>query len=1311
MTTDVTAELESSLQQQITQLEQGLNSVMNRDQFRLVRQLDDLKKRLASGKPVDQLLQNITAALQKSSEICRRRAAAVPDIKFPEELPVSARRQEIADLIRDNQVVVLAGETGSGKTTQLPKICLQLGRGIRGLIGHTQPRRLAARTVASRIAEELNTPLGQAVGYQVRFSDHSVDTTLVKLMTDGILLAEIQHDRYLHKYDTIIIDEAHERSLNIDFLLGYLKRILPQRPDLKVIITSATIDVQRFSEHFDNAPVIEVSGRTYPVEVNYRPVMDGDEDLYGAVCQTVEEIIHTESASGRRDGDILIFLSGEREIREAALALRRAQFPHFEVLPLYARLSLAEQNKVFSAHRGRRIVLATNVAETSITVPGIRYVIDPGFARISRYSFHSKIQRLPVEAISQASANQRMGRCGRVSEGVCYRLYDEQDFLNRPQFTDAEILRTNLAAVILQMLNLRIGDVRHFPFVDMPDQRLLNDGFKLLQELQAVDGKGKVKPLGKQLMTLPVDPRLGRMVLAGAEFGCLRELLIIVSGLSIQDPRERPAEKRQAADEKHRRFNDEHSDFISWLNLWNYIEEQRQNLSQNQFSKLCKREYLSYLRLREWREIHHQLLLALKPLKLKQNSEVASYEAVHKSLLQGLLGFIGNRGEDKEYLGARNRRFHVFPGSSQFKKPPQWLMAAQLLETSRVFAHQVAKIEPEWVLAAAEHLVKRNQFEPHYDVKSGQVMAYERIALYGLVLIEKRRISFGKVDPKTAREVFVRAALVEERYRGKGAFFRHNMQLVKELHELEAKSRRRDILVDEEAIYRFYDEKIPGEIVNLAGFEHWRKTIEQSQKKLLFMDREYLMQHDASQITEVQFPSELECDGLTFPLQYHFEPGHPADGVSIQVPVAALHLIPEKRLQWLIPGILREKCIQLVKSLPKQWRKNFVPVPNYVDKCLAAMKPGDENLSEALAYQLKRQTGVEIPLNQWQIDSLDDYYRFNIQVIDDGGKVLEQGRDLSSLKERYRDQLHKTLQESNDSMEREGITFWDFGELPKETRLKRSGMQITAYPALVDETSSVSIKLQDNPLQSEYLSWRGVTRLAVLHLSSSVKYLRKELLKGKDLGLTVVSLGRRENVVDDMIMAAVRQACFGDHADGIDNLPRTKEQFLAAIDAGREQITARASMLEKLMVNILKQVVAIKKTIKTSKNALAIAVAAGDINKQLENLIYPHFLFETEEQWLQQYSRYLCAISMRLEKAASQIQKDKLWTAQIDELWQPWQQLLDKEGKAAMIKNNAFREYRWMMEEYRVSLFAQSLKTLMPVSEKRLKKLWQEAQV
>ncbi len=978
------------------------------------------------------------------------------------------------------------------------------------------------------------------------------------------------------------------------------------------------------------------------------------------------------------------------------------EYDYFEVEEGDQVVEYTEDNSPSTSKR--KIVLATNVAETSITVPGIRYVIDPGFARISRYSFRSKIQRLPVEAISQASANQRKGRCGRVSEGVCYRLYDEQDFLNRPEFTDAEILRTNLAAVILQMLNLRIGDVRHFPFVDKPDQRLLNDGFKLLEELQAVDKQGSVKPLGRQLMTLPVDPRLGRMVLAAAKLGCLREMLIIASALSIQDPRERPAEKKQAADEKHRRFNDDHSDFMAYLNLWEYAETQRQELSQNQYRKQCKKDYLSYMRLREWREIHHQLVTALKPLNLKQNKDSASYETIHRALLSGLLGYVGTRAEDKEYLGARNRRFHIFPGSSQHKKAPKWIAAGQLLETSRLFAHQVAKVEPQWVLQAAKHLVKRKQFEPHYDVKSGQVMAFERVTLYGLPLVEKQRVSFGSIDPKTAREVFIRAALVEERYRGKGSFFRHNQQLMVELHELEAKSRRRDILVDDEAIYRFYDERVPADIVNLAGFEHWRNQLEQSQPKLLYMQRDYLMQHDASAVTEAQFPGELVWEGLAFELGYHFEPGHSEDGVSIRVPVAALHLVPEHRLEWLIPGILREKCIQLVKGLPKQWRKHFVPVPEYVDKALASLAPDNVPLTEALGHQLKRQTGLQIPTEQWQQVQLDDYYRFNIQVVDERGEVLAQGRDLSVLRERYRDQLQQTLQSSDESHERAGILEWDFDNLPEEIQLKRAGMTITAYPALIDEGSSVALRLQDNPLEAGYYTRKGIVRLAVLESHTIVKYLRKELLKGKDIGLTMVSLGKREAVVDDMIMAAIADCCFPQG-----QIPRTLAGFRSSLESGRERITARAQELEALLVGVLSQIVTIRKTIKSSKNALAIAVAAGDINQQLQRLVYPGFLYQTPEQWLQQYPRYLKAIMLRLDKVASQVQKDKLWTAEIDSLWVPWQQRLDKDGEAIVYSNETLLQYRWMLEEYRVSLFAQSLKTLMPVSDKRLKKLWNEA--
>lgn len=1304
--------MSDSPQQSLNQLQAHLDEVMLRDRQRLQRQLQQLQTRLQKGEAIDVGLEKLQQAMVEALALVQQRQAAVPAIAFPEQLPVCERREEIAELISRHQVVILAGETGSGKTTQIPKICLELGRGIKGLIGHTQPRRIAARTVASRIAEELNSELGNSVGYQVRFTDHSCPTTHIKLMTDGILLAEIQNDRYLNRYDTLIIDEAHERSLNIDFLLGYIKQILPKRPDLKVIVTSATIDLERFSEHFNNAPIIEVSGRTYPVDILYRPMIDSDGDLNTALVESIHEI-HDMEKTGKKGGDILIFLPGERDIREAALAIRRADFPHLEVLPLYARLSLDEQNKVFHGHRGRRVILSTNVAETSITVPGIRYVIDPGTARISRYSYRTKIQRLPVEAISQASANQRAGRCGRVSDGICIRLYDEKDFQTRPAFTDAEILRTNLAAVILQMLNLRIGDIRHFPFVDKPDQRLINDGFKLLQELQAVDKKSQVTALGKQLMTLPADPRLGRMLIAAQAHHCVRELLIIVSGLSVQDPRERPADKQQAADEKHRRFADDNSDFIAWVNLWNYAEEQRQELSQSQFRKQCQREFLAFMRLREWRDIHHQLRLAAKQLGFKENTEPAGYDAIHKALAAGLLGNIGLKTEEREYLGARNRQFEIFPGSSQKKKRPQWIMAAELLETSKVFAHTVAKVDPEWIMQAAQHLIKRSHFEPHYSVRSGQVMAFEKISLYGLVLVEKKQVIYSRINPTQSREVFIREALVEGRYKegnqkGKGEFFRHNQQLIESLDELEAKSRRRDILVDDQVLFDFYNERIPADVINLAGFEHWRKTTEQQQPRLLFMDRETLMRHDASHITESQFPDQLQWEGLQFALKYHFEPGHVDDGVSIQVPVAALHLVPDNRLQWVVPGILREKCIALVKGLPKQWRKNFVPVPDYVDQALKAMQPDNSPLAEALAFQLKRHTGVVVPAEAWQEVALDNYYRMNIQVIDDRGKVMDRDRDLTRLRERYRDQLQATLRDDSSGIEQTELLAWSFDSLPATYALKRAGMSITAYPALLDKSRSVDLQLLDNPLEALYQTRRGVTRLLALQIlngsrQDDLKRRAQQLLKGKDIGLTVVDLGKREAVADQLLMAAIGHAVVA----GAD-IPRDRVAFEALLERTAGAASPLLAELESLLLGCLAQVVDIRKTIKAHKNPLALALAAKDINQQLIRLFYPGFLLATPLEWLREYPRYLRAISQRLEKVDGQIQRDKLWTAELDELWQRWQDYRSKQGEAMVAETPGLVEYRWLIEEYRVSLFAQTLKTRMPVSAKRLQKLWLE---
>ncbi|QEY13298.1 ATP-dependent RNA helicase HrpA [Cellvibrio sp. KY-YJ-3] len=1305
---------------------QSIVDVMGPDQYKLVRRLNEIEKLARAEKPYAESLEKWQAQLARSQATVQRRKTLVPEqIEFP-NLPVCEKREEIAQIIANNQVVVLAGETGSGKTTQIPKICLTIGRGVKGLIGHTQPRRIAANTVANRIAEELKTTLGEKVGYQVRFSDQSNENTLIKVMTDGILLAEIQHDPFLNKYDTLIIDEAHERSLNIDFLLGYLKQLLPKRPDLKLIITSATIDLERFSQHFNNAPIIEVSGRTYPVEVWYRPLYEfegsdeseNEPDQYAAIVDAVHEIeLHEKTGSGARGGDILIFLSGEREIREAAEALRKAQFAHMEVIPFYARLSLAEQQKVFAPHTGRRIVLATNVAETSITVPGIRYVIDPGFARISRYSYRTKVQRLPIEPVSQASANQRKGRCGRVAEGICIRLYSEEDFNSRPAFTDAEILRTNLAAVILQMLQLRMGDIHKFPFIDAPDHRLISDGFKLLEELHAVNTKNQLTPVGQQLSKLPLDPRLARMLLSAQEQSCVRELLIIASALSVQDPRERPSEKQQAADQMHRRFWAEHSDFLGFVGLWDYFETQRQELSQNQLRKLCKKEFLSYLRLREWRDVHHQLCVAVKDLGIRVNSEPANYESIHKALLTGLLGNLGFNHEEREYLGARNRKFSIFPGSSLVKKTPKWIMAAELIETSKLFAHTVAKIEPEWITAAAEHLIKRQHFEPHYDSRSGQVMVFEKITLYGLTIVEKKSVSYSHIDPAQCREVFIRAALVEGQYdqhpkrkslRNKNPeadFFAHQLQLLVELEELESKARRRDIVVDEQVIFDFYNERIPVHVVNLAGFEAWRKKAEQEKPKLLFLTREILMRHGASDITQAQFPNELEWRGMVFPLSYHFEPNHAFDGVSIHVPMSVLHQVPEQRLEWLVPGMLREKCIGLIKSLPKNLRKHFVPVPDVVDKILATLAPDNKPLSEALTQQLKRLTGVDIPKDAWLETSVDDYYRFNIHVVDDKGKIIASGRDLTPLRDKYRERVQQNIQSAATDIERDGITAWDFAELPQAIQLPRGGISIRAYPALVDKQTSVALQVLDNPLQALDLTQRGITRLIFLALNQTVKYLQKELLKGQEVALTLAGIGNRDQVADDLIMAAIKQLALADQQQ----LPRSHAAFEVAVNLVKDKLILQAQELASQLIASLKLLVEIKKQLKQQKNMLMLAFTISDINHQLTQLFYPGLVYKTPALWLHQYPKYMRGIQQRLEKAALNPQKDKLQLAEVAPHWQRLVDYLAKEGDYRLAQNSELLEYRWWIEELRISLFAQTLKTQVPVSDKRLDKQWEQA--
>ncbi len=1290
--------------------EDSLTSAIENSLPKDLRALEKLKNAIlkfqSEGKPFDRKLNEFFKLAKTSQSIIESRKSNVPQIEFPEALPICEKKDLIQEKIQASQILILAGETGSGKTTQIPKMCLELGLGIKGLIGHTQPRRIAASTVASRIAEELKCELGSFVGYQVRFTDHTSDETYIKLMTDGILLAEIQQDPMLLKYDTLIIDEAHERTLNIDFLLGYLKKLVQKRTDLKVIITSATIDVDRFSKHFNDAPIIEVSGRTFPVELRYRPWADLYEDVNEAIVESIGEILHESKGKG---GDILIFLSGERDIREASHAIKKASFPHLDILPLYARLSLAEQNRIFQPHKGRRVVLATNVAETSLTVPGIKYVIDTGVARISRYSLRNKVQRLPIEAISRASADQRKGRCGRVSEGICYRLYGEDDFLSRPEFTDAEILRTNLAAVVLQMLHMKIGDVRDFPFVDKPDNRLINDGFKLLEELKAVSKSGKVTPVGRLLYSLPLDPRLARVVVEANNLSCLKEVLIIVSALSIQDPRERPAEKQQAADTLHRRFWDEHSDFISFVNLWNYLEEKRQELSQNQFRKLCKNECLNYLRVREWRDLHYQLKLSAKSLKYMENKEAAHTDHIHQAIVAGFLSNVGQKSieqNSREYEGTRNRKFVIFPGSSQNKKRPKWLVASEFIETSQLFAHNIAKVDPQWVLDLADHLVKKHYFEPHYDVKAGQVKAFVKISLFGLVLVEKKRVHYNNVNQKEAHEVFVREALVEGKYRGTGEFFNRNQSLIEEIEALEAKSRRRDIMVDEQVIVDFYQSVVPQNICNLRGFEHWRKSEEQNNPELLFLRRDQLMLHDADEVTEAQFPSELRLGDYTIPVQYGFDPGKKYDGVSISVPVEVLHHLPEYQLDWLVPGLLKEKCIALVKALPKRIRKYYVPVPGTIDKIFPRLKVSNTPLTEALTKELKIIASNDIQAEDWGTEPLDDFYFMNIVIVDERGKAIDQSRNLSELKSAYRENVQKTIARVGSELEQSDITEWNFNDLPESIELDKGSIKIKAFPTLVDDKNAVQLKMLDAPHESQTAMVRGLTRLAALKCTTTTKYLAKNLLKGKDLGLAVVDMGKRELIIDDIIMASIKEAIFPGMNETQISSVRSQASFHMVVEKGKANIVQIAEAYEKYLVEALHEVVQVRKQLKQSKHALALAFTYGDISQQLDRLFYNGCFFATPLHWIEQYPRYIKAISIRLEKAPMNPRKDKMSVDELAALWKLHQDKLEKEGVAAYNMNIEWQQYRWMLEEMRVSLFAQTLKTLMPVSEKRLRKHW-----
>ncbi|MBU9479750.1 ATP-dependent RNA helicase HrpA [Burkholderia multivorans] len=1305
----------------------------------------------------------------------------VPPITYPESLPVSGRRDEIARAIAAHQVVIVSGETGSGKTTQLPKICLELGRGLgaggTGLIGHTQPRRLAASSTGRRIAEELGTPFGEVVGYKVRFTDNLAPGASVKLMTDGILLAETQTDPLLKAYDTLIIDEAHERSLNIDFLLGYLKEILPKRPDLKLIVTSATIDADRFARHFGSdthpAPVIEVSGRLYPVEVRYRPVAEdrpavkhaegtasrdrvktareAERDLMDAIVDAVDELCR------EGPGDVLVFLPGEREIREAAEALRKHHPPHTEILPLFARLSAADQDKVFKPSNARRIVLATNVAETSLTVPGIRYVVDTGLARVKRYSYRNKVEQLQVEPISQAAANQRAGRCGRVADGICIRLYDESDFQARARFTDPEILRSSLASVILRMKSLHLTAIESFPFLEPPPGRAIADGYQLLNELGAVDDDNALTPLGRELARLPLDPRVGRMILAARDQQSLREVLIIASALSVQDPRDRPIDAQEQADQAHRRFADERSEFLQWLKIWSWFEEAVAHKKSNrQLVDACRQNFLSHLRLREWRDVHSQLLTVVREHGWRLNESEATYEQVHLALLTGLLGNLGLKADDDpHYLGARGIKFYLWPGSALAKKAGRWVMAAELVETSRLYARCLAKIEPEWVEKVGAHLLKKSLSEPHWEKRPAQVSAFERATLYGLPIYHRRRVAFGRQDPARARELFIRGALVDGEFDTKLPFFAHNRKLLADIEQLEHKSRRQDVLVDDELIYAFYDHAIPAGIHTGAAFERWyRDEVKKSGQpddklRLLYLSRDDLMRHEAAGVTTELFPKRATMAGVEMALTYHFEPGSPRDGVTLAVPLYALNQVDARRCEWLVPGMLKEKVQLLLKSLPQKLRRHCVPLPDYAAGFVERTgreRFGAGGLVEALIADVREQTQVAMKAADFKLETLPAHLFMNFKVIDEHGRQLAMGRNLAQLRQELGAQAQQQFQKiaaastiavgadgdggaapaaagapaGKDSRGAKGgkaaapqtlaapepgatalyenLTTWNFGKLPELLEIRRRGQTLYGYPALVDRGTHCDVEVFDSPEEAARIHRAGLRRLFALQLKEPIKYLEKNLPGLREMAMQYMSLGTQDELRDQLIDTALDRACLQDP------LPDDDASFHARRDEGRSRLNLLAQEIARLVGQILTEYAGVVKKLAQAK---PFAQAHADLQQQLSALIGKRFVIDTPYAQLVHFPRYLKGIALRIDKLKADPARDAKQLGELQPLVQQYQRAVSQRGG---VVDPRLAEFRWLLEELRISLFAQELRTPMPVSVKRLYKVWESMQ-
>ncbi len=1291
-----------------------LEALTNSDREQLGRRLERLRGLREEAKR-ENALSDITARIEQAEQRVEQRRLAVPEITYPEELPVSQLKDEIGAAIRDHQVVVIAGETGSGKTTQIPKICLELGRGVRGMIGHTQPRRLAARTVAERIAEELDTELGDTIGYAVRFTDKVSERSLVKLMTDGILLAELQRDRELSRYDTLIIDEAHERSLNIDFILGYLKQLLPRRPDLKVIITSATIDPERFAEHFadakgDPAPIVEVSGRTYPVETRYRPINDPDDpstidrDQTQAILDAVDEL------AGEAPGDVLVFLSGEREIRDTADALSDSNLRNTEILPLYARLSNAEQHRVFQSHgSSRRIVLATNVAETSLTVPGIKYVIDPGTARISRYSHRTKVQHLPIEAVSQASANQRKGRCGRTSDGICIRLYSEEHFEGRPEFTDPEILRTNLASVILQMTSIGLGDIAAFPFIDEPDKRSITDGLQLLTELGAIDSakatdrSRRLTPVGRQLAQIPLDPRLARMIVEADKHGCVREVMVIASALSIQDPRERPTDAEAQATQAHARFRDPGSDFLGFLNLWNYLKKQQKELSGNQFRRMCRSEYLNYLRVREWQDIFAQLRQVASQIGVTLNTgEAADPQAVHISLMSGLLSHLGLKdpANQHQYIGARGTKFAIFPGSGLFKKPPQFVMAAELVETSRLWARVNAKIEPEWAEDLAQHLIKRTYSEPHWERKAGAVMAYEKVTLYGVPIVARRKINYGSVDAEVSRELFIRHALVEGDWDTHHKFFHENRKLIEEVEELEERTRRRDLLVDDETLFAFYDERLAADVVTGRHFDTWWKKARQRDADLLDFERS-LVVREGAEVKEEEFPLTWSQNGMTFDLTYAFEPGTDADGVTVHLPLLVLNQVTADGFEWSVPGFREELVTTLIKSLPKAIRRNIVPAPDHARQILPHLDPSSGPLIDAMARELRSLRDVSIEAEDWDWTRVPEHLRMTFRVVDDHGKTVAEGKDLAALKERLKPKtkaaISQVASKAVSGLERSGLTDWTFGDLPRSFSEHRNGLTVAGYPALVDEGKSVAIRLQETERDQAAAMWTGTRKLLLLTMPSVIDVVQRNLTNQQKMTLMAGPHRNVGDLLDDAISAAVDELMAKAHGPAW-NLTA----FAGLRDAVRSDLADTVLTILQQVEQVLAHARTVDKQI-SRLSSPALLAALSDVRGQLEALVHRGFITEAGAKRLPDLVRYLRGIEQRLDKIGANAMRDRSGMAVVQLLTDECQKRL-KAVPTGKYPSPELLEVRWMLEELRISLFAQTLGTPYPVSDKRIRK-------